>query len=483
MRAVLDKRFVAECRFDQVPVIDSSGKWVGTEPNTKNRFYDVGDLHKDAPVGFALRVNRRSKVYIVTARQGSKVVTSKVGLYPDLLLGKDVPPERNARHLAAELLARIRRGVDVNEVKRMERVAAKAGRPTLQVLFEQWLAEYRSSAKRDPRPNTVAAVTKAMDRLGVKLLERDAADITWRDLEGFFTDKAIKKGHLTAAEQTIRWVSAVYNKANHRMTLDALQEKTQPQLYVNPAGIFIQTGQLRDGAELQRDYDKKGVRRPLSGKHADFAAWMDYVLDARNRASARTGADYMLVTVILGLRRNETMGLLWHDRISKVPAPSHAMAGLNFIDLDNAVLVLNQTKNRYQHRLPIPGFLTHLLQERRVFIEDSPWVFPRVSKSKLAKSVHYNDPRAFLESVKRAIKVAFGVHDLRRTFGNVVTNMELPDRLAKQLLNHKSSGATGRYTDQSLEQLRVVMERVEDEMLGYATTSPKAALNIKLQIV
>ena len=136
----------------------------------------------------------------------------------------------------------------------------------------------------------------------------------------------------------------------------------------------------------------------------------------------------MLVTVVLGLRRSETMGLLWHDRISKVPAPTHPKAGINFIDMDNAVLVLNQTKNRYQHRLPIPGFLLHLLRERRLLVGDSPFVFPRVSKSKLARSLHYNDPRAFLESVKKGIKVAFGVHDLRRTFGNVVTNMEPPCR-------------------------------------------------------
>lgn len=473
MKTVLDKRFVADCRFDEVPVIDDQGRVTGITANMKGRYYDVGDLHKDAPTGFALRVNRRVKTYILTVRQGKRIVTVAVGRHPELLIGKDVPPERNARLLAAELLARIRRGENVNATKRAAKVAANFGSPTLRALFEQWLDEYQTSAKRDPRANTLAAVRKAMDRLGDKLLDRRADEITWRDLESFFKDKATLKGHLTAAEQTIRWVSTVYNRANHRLTLDALQVKVQPQLYVNPASIFIQTGALRDGAELQRDYDKKGVRRPLSGKRADFAAWMDYVLDARRRESARTGADYMLLTVLLGLRRNESAGLLWHDRISKVPAPRHPKAGLNFIDLDAEVLVLKQTKNRYQHALPIPQFLMQLLKERRLLVGDSPYVFQRVSKSKLAKSSHYNDPRSFMDSVKTAIKVAFGVHDLRRTFGNIVTNMELPDRLAKQLLNHKSNGSTGRYTDQSLEQLRPVMERVEDEMLGYATKNPK----------
>lgn len=473
MKTVLDKRFVADCRFDQVPVIDETGKVVGTEPNTKNRFYEVGDMHKDAPVGFALRVNKRVKTYIVVARQGRKVVTAKVGHHPDLLIGKDVPPERNARLLAAELLSRIRRGEKVNEAKREERVAARAGKPTLKVLFEQWLDEYQTSAKRDPRPNTLAAVTKAMDRLGPELMDRDASDITWRDLEGFFKDKATKKGHLTAAEQTVRWVSTVYNRANHRLTLDALQAKVQPTLYVNPAGIFIQTGALRDGAELQRDYDKKGVRRPLSGTREHFRKWLDYVLKARHDGSSRTGADYMLVTVLLGLRRAESAGLLWHDRVSKVPPPTHPMAGVNFVDLSHGVLVLNVTKNRYAHRLPLPGFVLQVLRERRLLVGDSPYVFPRVSRSKIAAATHYSDPRSFLEQVKKHIEVNFSMHDLRRTFGNVVTDMGLPDRLAKQLLNHKTGGSTARYTDQSLEQLRPVMERVEDEMLGYASTSPK----------
>lgn len=478
MKTVLDKRFVADSRFDAVPVIDDQGRVTGSAPNTTGRHYDVGDLHKDAPTGFALRVNKTVKSYILQMRQGTRVITTTVGRHPDLLLGKDVAPERNARLLAAELSARIRRGEDVNQTKRTAQVTANAGKPTLRELFNQWLEDYQSSAKRDPRQNTISAVKKAMDRLGDKLLDRRADDITWRDLEVFFKHKATVQGHLTAAEQTIRWVSTVYNKANHRLTLDALQVKVQPQLFVNPAGIFIQTGALRDGSELQRDYDKKGVRRPLSSKRSDFTAWLDYVLDARSRESARTGADYMLVTVVLGLRRSETMGLLWHDRISKVPTPTHPKAGVNFIDMDNAVLVLNQTKNRYQHRLPIPGFLLHLLKERRLLVGDSPYVFPRVSRSKLAQAAHYNDPRAFLQSVKKDIKIAFGVHDLRRTLGNVVTNMDPPlsDRLAKQLLNHKSNGATSRYTDQSLEQLRPVMERVEDEMLGYASRNPKKQL-------
>jgi Phage integrase family len=474
LKTVLDRRFVADCTFDAKPVFDENGKLVGTVPNTEERAYDVHDAHRDAPTGFRLRVNRRVKTYILVQRQGGKVVTTTVGRHPDLLVGKDAAPERNARLLAAEISARVRRGESVNDARRQERAAARSVRPTLRTLFERWMADYLASAKRDPRRNTIAAVEKAQQRLGAKLLDTPADQLTWRDLESFFIDKATKQGHLTAAEQTIRWVSAVYNKENHRITLDALQAKQQPDLYPNPAEIFIKTGALRNNAELERDYDKKGVRKPLSGERKHFQLWLDYVLASRHDANkSRTGADYMLTTVMLGMRRSETAGLLWNDRIDKVPPLAHPLLGHNFIDLDNAVVVLNVTKNRYAHRIPIPGFILQLLKERRLLVGDSPFVFPRVSRSKLAHAVHYNDPRSFLEEVKKAIKVNFSMHDLRRTFGNVVTEMGLPDRLARQLLNHKSGGVVARYADQSLDQLRPVIERVEDEMLAYATTNPK----------
>ncbi|MFG6466731.1 site-specific integrase [Roseateles sp. BYS87W] len=473
-KTVLDKRTVADCTFDAIPVFDASGKQTGTVPNEAQAFYDIHDTHKDAPTGFRLRVNRSVKTYVLVQRVASKVKTVSVGRHPDLLLGAGVAPDRNARLVAAELSARLRRGEDINQTKREERLATQKSEVTLRVLFSRWMADYVASAKRDPRENTIAAVEKAQQRLGHKLLDTPADALTWRDLEVFFVDKATKKGHLTAAEQTIRWVSAVYNKENHRITLDALQAKSQPSLYANPAEIFIKTGALRNNAELERDYDKKGVRRPLSGQREHFRKWLDYVVAARDDLNkSRTGADYMLLTVVLGMRRNETAGLLWNDRLSKAPEPGHALRGYNFIDLDHAVAVLNVTKNRYAHRIPIPGFVLQMLRERRLLVGDSPYVFPRVSRSKLAKAAHYNDPRSFLDEVKKAIKVNFSTHDLRRTFGNIVTEMGLPDRLARQLLNHKSGGVVARYADQSLEQLRPVMEDVEDEMLAYATTSPK----------
>ncbi len=46
---------MADCRFDELPGIDEERKVLRHEPKAKGRFCDLGDLHKDASVGFALR--------------------------------------------------------------------------------------------------------------------------------------------------------------------------------------------------------------------------------------------------------------------------------------------------------------------------------------------------------------------------------------------------------------------------------------------
>jgi integrase len=466
VKMILDKRNVEGLSFGAVPVI-KDGKLVGTTPNEKNRHFVVFDAHPSAPTGFGIRVSQRVKTYVLQVRQGSAVKTVSVGRHPDLLIGKEARADRNARLIAAELSARLRRGEDVNATRREARHAATQTQETLRGLFNEFLKGYQANAKRPARSNTIKAVEAAMARLGDKLLDKAADEVSWMDLKAFFEHKAGVLKHLTAAEQTIRWVSAVYNKADDQRTLAALAAGVEPSPLRNPATLFSKTGALRVNAELQRDYDAKGVRKPLSASADDFKKWLDYVIAARARTSARTGADYLLVTVILGCRKSETAGLMWADRL-----PPEAGEGPNLIDLGSKLMVLSTTKNRHTHRLPLPPFVCQILTERRKLSNGSPYVFPAASRSRLRQTGHYSDPRAFMDSVKTATGVDFAMHDLRRTFGNVVNNMSIPSLLTQQLLNHKAAGSTATYTQQSIEQLRGHMERIEAQMLNYATCSP-----------
>lgn len=195
-----------------------------------------------------MRVSKPVKTCVLKLGQGSRMVTATVGRYPDLLVGKGVPPARNARYLAGALSAGLRAGGDVNATKREQLVASKAAGTTVRGLSEGWLRNYKASRNNDPGPNTIAAVAKAMDRLGSKLLDRLADKVSYAGLEAFFEKKAAT--HLTAAEQTIRWVSTVYYRDNERLQLDVIKAEVEPVPYRNPATIFAMKGHLRDRHEL-----------------------------------------------------------------------------------------------------------------------------------------------------------------------------------------------------------------------------------------
>lgn len=474
MKVRLDKRVVTALTIDTKPIADATGRVVGASPNAGRKPFIVHDAHQDAPVGFGLRVSRTVKSYVLVRRVGARVLSTTVGRHPDLLLGNDVPADRNARLVAAEVASRVRRGENPAETRRQLRAKEAASGTTLRRLFEDWLADYGSSAKRDPRTNTIKAVEKAMERVGDKLLEKRAEEVTWKDIASCFNRIAGQQGHVTAAEQTVRWVSAVYNKANGRQVLDAVQARSQPQLYVNPAAIFASTGALRNAAELQRDYEKKRVRRPLTEKPGQLTRWLDAVLAARRRPAARTGADYLLVTLLLGLRRSESAGLAWHDRTEKLPPGRHPKAGTNVVDLESGSLALGHTKNRWSHELPLPEFVQQVLRERRLLVGESPYVFPSACRVDRFANGYYRDPRSLLQVVRKQAGVSFAMHDLRRTIGNVATALGIPSDTVRQLLNHKGgrAGAGVRYTALSLEQLRAVVQHIEDEILAQATDPP-----------
>lgn len=466
MKILLDKRVVEALRFDQRPVV-KDGKIIGSAPNKPARHFTVLDAHPSSPTGFGIRVLKSVKTYVLQVRHGHAVRTVTVGRHPDLLIGKDVPPDRNARLIAAELSSRLRRGEDINATRRLERISSQRREQTLRDLFASFLKNYQEDAKRPARANTVKAIEGAMRRLGDELLNKPASQVSWTDIRDFFQNKAIRSKHITAAEQTVRWVSAVFNTENDRRTLEALAAGVEPVVLRNPAGLFAKTGALRANSELQRDYDKKRVRKPISASANDFTKWLDFVLAARGRQSSRTGADYLLLTLITGCRRNETSGLLWHDKLQ-----GSELSEVNFVDMDAEVLVLNNTKNRHVHKLPLPPFAVQLLKERRQIVGASKYVFPATSTSPLRQSGHYTDPRAFMKSVKEATKVDFAMHDLRRTFANIVTNMAIPTTLTQQLLNHKASSVTAAYTAQSLEQLKVFMTQIEQKIFSFASTPP-----------
>lgn len=432
--------------------------------------YIVYDRHPDAPKGFGIRVSKTAKTFIVKVRHGARVVTSTVGRYPDLSVGRDVPNEKNARFVASELSRRIRGGENVAETQRSATFEAQANAKTLGDLFDDWVEQYeveRETKKKLSKKNTLLAVAKAKRRLG-SLVLLPAHEVTFLKLKAAFT--AIAKDHQTAAEQTVRWVSTIYNRANERMELAADGSDVNVRLYRNPAAHFGRQGLLRSRAELENDFRAKGARNPLTDDMLVFRKWLDYVLSARETLSGRSASDYLLIALIMGYRKNEVKKLRWFDSVD-----ARVDKFANWVDLKRNEIVLNDTKSGYQHVLPIPDYCKQLLTER---LEGRPkncrWVFPAVSKSHLRRTEHYTDSRSFIAGVKKAVGLSFSEHDMRRTFGNVANLIAVPDSIIKQLINHRQAGGvTSIYTAQTRGQLLEVLNKIESKILSFASSRLK----------
>ena len=68
---------------------------------------------------------------------------------------------------------------------------------------------------------------------------------------------------------------------------------------------------FRDRKKLEKDYEARGVRNPLSDDM--LGKWFDAV--HKRREANRTGCDYLILTTLWGTRRMEGLPLVWRDMI------------------------------------------------------------------------------------------------------------------------------------------------------------------------
>lgn len=117
---------------------------------------------------------------------------------------------------------------------------------------------------------------------------------------------------------------------------------------------------------------------------------------------------YFIMILYTGLRRSEGIGLQWND--------------INF--MKNTITV-RRTKNGDDHTIPLPGIVRKMLEREKKF-------FGKVF-----------DFEKSLESKKRKVvknSLDFAIHDLRRTYATIASNLGVPKTTIKRLLNHRSVG-------------------------------------------
>ncbi|HDH7351835.1 tyrosine-type recombinase/integrase [Escherichia coli] len=462
MKTTLNQSFIInKLSISAKPALNDRGKVV-FESNPQQKPYIVFDDHRDSPVGFGVKVSLTKKTYVIQRRVSSGDRSVSEGKKPSSVLKvkvgnvSDFPSIDQAREAARELVqTMIATKRNPNRIKR----ETEASELTISEVFAQY-RQHLLGRSKPAKPNTLSVLDKAENRLkewaGLRV-----KDLTGNEILRKFDEIASRAR--TAAEQTFRWVNVAVKHAIDIEASNAQTQQRQPSLSYNPFSILKVQKKFRTRSELEDSYKAKGVRNPLSPKDT-----LGRFLTAlhNKRSFNRLGCDYLLLTVLLGARKEETASLCWRELLTDEDART-----TSYVDLHNRVVRFYDTKNRNDHELPICDAAKRILEDRRdivLDVETRPerrrWVFPaRSSRSKVG---HYSDSKSLREYLcLEADIVKLGMHDLRRTFGRVAEELT-SYAVVKRLLNHRNTtDPTERYAVPDDERIFEALQRIELHML------------------
>lgn len=420
--------------------------------------YITYDSSQNSPRGFGVRVGKSGKSFIVQRAINGKVTKWVVGKVGDMTIDEARDEARKGIQIS------IKHGLAPAKVER-ER---EANELTLGECFDDYRA-YLTSRNPPAKPNSLLS----MDKGRAKFADWNDRKVTSLSsaliLKRF--DELVPKGR-TAAEAASRWANAAVNRAIKVEAEQAKSLRREATLEYNPFSTLKTQEKYRTRAQLAQDYKRKGIRNPMDPMDS-LGKWVKAVWE--RRAANPTGADFLLLALLWGMRKSEVGPIKWRHRIDADEASTSS-----WVDLDKRKVYLFDPKNRMDHDLPLATCALELLRRRA---EEGPgrsskWVFP--ARSNRSASGHYSDCNELLKTVR--IDAGIDVlrpHDLRRTFGRIAEDLGFPYSTIQRLLNHvRESDATTRYAEPSDSRLMERMERLEQAILGsyspaYAALRPR----------
>jgi integrase len=513
MRFVFTKDNLKRLFVENLPVVEN-GQMVDVIASATPKPYIVFDEDPRAPQGLGFYVGKKKRTFVLQVRVGKTIKKITVGDYPRLNVntGRE---DTDVRLIATEVRTAMKRGVGVTELRNEERGYVAT---TLQDIFDNYLRMYKRG--NSPRENSIKAIEAAMRRLkpwmalSIRAIGRETVEQIWDQI-------AVNEGHRTAAEQTLMWCRAAFNVYIEGQQANRNKASFDGDVLINP---FLYARRLmRKRHELEEQYLKNGVRNPLNNDPEHLGAWLNAVWEKRH--SNRSAADYLLTTLLVGARRNETARLVWSKHLEKMPAKKRSEFSEVDFDADEGKgrLIFRATKNGTTHIVPMGKFLRGLLVERFKDFGSGMYVFPSSSKNPNTLSPYYNSAREFVYSlrkhldtdkrqldwddhwaelqeskglnapgvskieVKNEMAMAkvnfekefvgnwnFTMHDLRRTFCTVAINIDgMPYAVVQHLMNHgQMKNVTARYGRPSVGTLQDYMQRLETELLKHGTALP-----------
>jgi integrase len=372
-------------------------------PLTSKGTVDYWDSGDGSLKGFGLRCGTASKTFFVQTdikklNGGYKTVKSVIGKYPTYT------PEE-ARGLAKDQLFRLKQSGEALEQKPI----------TLAEMLTKHLA----------LKNFAKSTEYGYRQLSIKL-------DTWMDM-------TIDAVSAIEPETVLNRFKQIESSSG---TMSAKVVFSMFQAVMNHARILYPKHVNRNPCQIfsEGNFWPKVKARKDCLRGNDFKQFYDGI-----QAFNDVTRDALLVCLYSGMRSKEASSLKW-----------------DYVDLDNAVLLIPDTKNDEPLHVPLSSQSVAILKCRLDGNTDkSPFVFP--AQSSLNKSGHV---LLIASDLKLRTGLNITVHGLRRSFVDIADNkIKMRRQDVDRLTNHIDGSVTGKhYSHKDIEDLRAGLAKVCNEI-------------------
>jgi integrase len=351
-----------------------------------------------------LRVTSTGTIsFSVVKKVNDKPKRVTIGKWPEVSISK-------AREEAIKILDEIRQGVDPIAEKRKQKLESTK----LGDVLEQYLLE------RDLKPYTIENYRYKLKQGFSDWLAMPVSSIT-EDMILKRHREVTKKGK-TTANTTMRVLRLTLNYAEAIGMIDD-----------NPTRVLSK-------ARLWHKNKRKDRVIPSN----QLKAWHDAVESLDNQKAKV----YLLMALYMGFRSSELLSIEWE-----------------YVNLKSKHITIFDTKNRTDHRLPIPDVLIPYIKELKKITGKFKWLFAG-GKPESPMAI----PAKPIKAVIKASSVEFSPHDCRRTFATIAEAVNLPITMIKRLMNHVTTNdVTGGYIVTEDETLRDAINSVADYIQARVT--------------
>jgi integrase len=389
------------------------------------------DYWDESLPGFGVRVTPDGrKTFCVMYRHAGRKRRHTLGTHPPLSLA-------DARDLARAALRDVALGNDPASAKAVER-----NPQTFAYLATEYLERHAKPKKKSWREDVRIIRHSLLPAFG----SVSAREITRRDVRAFL-DRLAERAPIMA-NRTRALLRKIFNWGILAEIIET-----------NPVHLVPMPARERTRERVLSEDEIRQVWKALNDQREGDRA------HRRKRLISAASLKMRLLTVQRG---GEVMGMEWSE-----------------LDLENGwwTIPSARTKNGQSHRVPLNALALRIVSDLRELMRADPSRYVFASPK---SDTHIENVQKALQRIRKATRIEFRGHDLRRTGSTMMTAMGIPRETVRKILNHKEPGVTAIYDRYSYDKekrealeawsrrLQIIVSGLREVGADSATTPPSA---------